>query len=115
MHIIPQEKKTYGPLAAGTYEAEILEVTEAGDGSYLQIKLETVSDDNSWVWDRLYNDNETKARFICTAVGKEWVGEIMPSDLEGKMVNIDVGIVNKDGEDRNRVTSYRESTVKVPF
>ena len=115
MHIIPQEKKTYGPLAAGTYEAEILEVTAAGDGSYLQIKLETVSDDNSWVWDRLYNDNETKARFICTAVGKEWVGEIMPSDLEGKMVNIDVGIVNKDGEDRNRVTSYRESTVKVPF
>ena len=113
MNIIPQEKKTYGPVAAGTYEARIIEATEAGDGSYIQIKMEVANDDKSWVWDRLYNDNETKAKYICTAIGKEWNGTLTPEELEDKPVSIDVGVVNKDGEDRNRVTSYRPS--QVPF
>ena len=105
------EKKKYEPLPAAVYTGTIVEATESGDGTYIQMRIDC---GQGSVFDRLYSDNATKAKFVSTAIGKKWDGSLSAADLEGKQVSIDVSIQEKGDKTFNRVVSYQPAAEPTP-
>lgn len=112
MNIQQTEKKTFEPVPAGVYTATIVEATESADGQYIQMRLDVGN--NNCVFDRLYSDNATRARFVCEAVGKAWDGTVAATDLEGRTVSVDVTIQEKGDKTFNKILTWKQAAGGSP-
>lgn len=112
MNIQESEKKTYDPIEPGIYTATIVEATASADGNYIQMRLD-VGEESS-VFDRIYSDNATRARFVCSAIGKDWDGTVNPEDLLNKTASIDVVVMEKDGKTFNKIVTWKPAADDVP-
>ena len=107
MNIQEREKKTFDPVPEGIYTGTIVEATESADGQYIQMRID-VGNGRS-VFDRLYADNATRAKFVCAAIGKSWDGTISALDLQWKTASIDVSIVEKNGKTFNKIITWKQA------